>query len=155
LTREVGDMQRPLAGPATLEPGSGCELFVDARGEAKKCGFSQNSPEGILLIKIPEGDPVQNITERDRQRRNRHQERWRCSRTGVKSFRDDRRHLLERQGAPTIRAKATSTTKRVARRSWMTARRCGSLHRHDRRPVVTSQTPIAPGKGGRGARSFS
>jgi len=28
----------------------------------------------------------------------------------VKSFRDDRRHLLERQGAPTIRAKATSTT---------------------------------------------
>src|SRR5690606_33244745 len=37
------------------------------------------SPEGILLIKIPEGDPVQNITERDRQRRNRHQERWPCS----------------------------------------------------------------------------
>src|SRR5690606_37131551 len=73
----------------------------------------------------------------------------------VKSFRDDRRHLLERQGAPTIRAKATSTTKRVARRPWTTARRCGSLHRHGRRPVVTSQTPIAPGKGGKAARSFS
>ena len=38
-----------------------------------------DSPEGVLLIKIPEGDLVQNITERDRQRRNRHQERWRRS----------------------------------------------------------------------------
>src|SRR5690606_18198600 len=36
-------------------------------------GNHGDSPEGILLIKIPEGDPVQNITERDRQRRNRHQ----------------------------------------------------------------------------------
>ena len=32
-----------------------------------------DSPSGILLIKIPEGDPTHTITKRDRHRPNRHQ----------------------------------------------------------------------------------
>jgi hypothetical protein len=33
-----------------------------------------DSPEGVLLIKIREGNPAQTIAERDRHKRNRHQE---------------------------------------------------------------------------------
>jgi hypothetical protein len=36
-------------------------------------------PGGDLLIKIPDGDLTQTITKLDRQRPNRHQERWLCS----------------------------------------------------------------------------
>ena len=36
-------------------------------------------PGGDLLIKIPDGDPTQTIMKLDRQRPNRHQERWSCS----------------------------------------------------------------------------
>ena len=36
-------------------------------------------PRGDLLIKIPDGDPTQNITKLDRHRPNRHQESWSCS----------------------------------------------------------------------------
>ena len=38
-----------------------------------------DSPDGILLIKIPEGDPAQPITTLDHHRPHRHQKRWPCS----------------------------------------------------------------------------
>jgi hypothetical protein len=36
-------------------------------------------PRGDLLIKIPEGDPTQDITKLDRLSPNDHQESWSCS----------------------------------------------------------------------------
>src|SRR5271155_3524274 len=101
-------MQWTLTSGATPQAGRGSELFIDAGKKMKKGGILQyvahfegllvlvnrRLPGGDLLIKIPDGDLTQTITKLDRQRPNRHQERWLCSRTaflvGVSPFNTSR-----------------------------------------------------------------
>ncbi len=81
LAGKVGHMQRPAAVPTAGAASLGRQPLVDACQKPEKGGIPQNivvhfggllasqpetQPEGILAIKIPEGDSAQSITERDR-----------------------------------------------------------------------------------------
>src|SRR5271167_1285848 len=86
-------MQRTLTSGATPQTGRSGKLLINAGKKMEKSGILQyvahfegllvlvnrRLPGGDLLIKIPDGDPTQTIMKLDRQRPNRHQERWSCS----------------------------------------------------------------------------
>ena len=94
LSGVIRHMQRTFTSGATPQAGHRRELFIDAGQKMEKGGILQyvahfegllvlvnrRLPGGDLLIKIPDGDPTQTIMKLDRQKRNRHQERWSCSR---------------------------------------------------------------------------